>query len=357
MSKTVIVAADKIIDGQGNLDRSQAMESRIRSQNITPVSLVIDPLKAGWHSPVADNHFRSGCAPIEALKRAFELINNDGEHAVIISGEELLKTGYDREERLRLMAIYGSDYPITEAYNELAGQFILNSGASESLFKQCAEGLFNNYKKTFLADAIAKSQGDPQIPGDKWFNPITSRFRGVDCANPLIDFNGRLVLVSDALARELGVGAQQQVAVSGVDVQILDGDGREYIDQISTYEHLRLSFLNSCEQAGVNFSSRFKNQQALLEVYSCYPVVPMAFMLVSGLIRTLAELPELLKSYAVTVTGGMNLARAPWNNPALNGLITMYQQLQADTPQKLAAVHGNGGLGYRQGVAILEQLD
>ena len=48
----------------------------------------------------------------------------------------------------------------------------------------------------------------------------------------------------------------------------------------------------------------------------------------------------------------MNLARAPWNNPALNGLITMYHQLM-DSPQQFGLVHGNGGIGYRQGIAIL----
>ena len=49
-----------------------------------------------------------------------------------------------------------------------------------------------------------------------------------------------------------------------------------------------------------------------------------------------------------------NIARAPWNNPALNAVIAMYETLCArSAPATVGAVHGNGGLGYRQGVAIL----
>jgi hypothetical protein len=51
----------------------------------------------------------------------------------------------------------------------------------------------------------------------------------------------------------------------------------------------------------------------------------------------------------------MNLARGAWNNPALNGLITMYQRM-SEGDESIGLVHGNGGLGYRQGVAILEDV-
>jgi hypothetical protein len=53
------------------------------------------------------------------------------------------------------------------------------------------------------------------------------------------------------------------------------------------------------------------------------------------------------------------------NNPALNGLITLYHRLCNDSADSevavddeltLGLVHGNGGLGYRQGVGILEKL-
>ena len=78
----------------------------------------------------------------------------------------------------------------------------------------------------------------------------------------------------------------------------------------------------------------------------------MAFLISCKLVPSLAQIPEFLTDHLVTITGGMNLARAPWNNPALNGLIEMYHQLN-DNPTQHGLVHGNGGIGYRQGVAIL----
>ena len=67
------------------------------------------------------------------------------------------------------------------------------------------------------------------------------------------------------------------------------------------------------------------------------------------------EISEFLNEHTITVTGGMNLARAPWNNPALNGLITMYHRLCSGT-ETYGMVHGNGGLGYRQGVALVAKV-
>ncbi len=347
----VIIAASKIIDAQGSLEPCLSLEAGIKALGVTPAILTIDPLRAGWHTPRRDGHFRSGCAPIEALQYGVRLLAEGKNQAFVISGDEPLKTGYSREERLQLMAIYEDDYPITRAYDDLAGRFIGNQGITESLFRQCCESLFENYKRTFCAAGSETAV----LPDERWYRSVTPRFRGVDCANPVIDFSGRLLIVSPELADALQIPNSMRVAVTGVDVQHLDGDGRDYIGQISDYQHLQTAFTNSCHQAGVDFADLFRRRQALLEVYSCYPVVPMAFMLVSRLIDSLMELPELLRDYAVTVTGGMNLARAPWNSPALNGLISMYQQLISQSEAHLAAVHGNGGLGYRQGVAILEQ--
>ncbi len=65
-----------------------------------------------------------------------------------------------------------------------------------------------------------------------------------------------------------------------------------------------------------------------MEAYTCYPVVPLAFLLASGIASSPKEIPVLLQRLEITVTGGMNLARAPWNNPALNAMVTMYKRLR-----------------------------
>ena len=61
-----------------------------------------------------------------------------------------------------------------------------------------------------------------------------------------------------------------------------------------------------------------------------------------------------LQQHSLTLKGGMNLNRAPWNLPALRALIEMTQALQT-SEQTLGGVHGNGGLGYKQGFAILRR--
>jgi len=65
---------------------------------------------------------------------------------------------------------------------------------------------------------------------------------------------------------------------------------------------------------------------------------------------------DFLAEHSITITGGMKLAKAAWNNPALNALVLMYQRL-CDGQEKLALIHGNGGLGYRQGITIVECVD
>ena len=136
----------------------------------------------------------------------------------------------------------------------------------------------------------------------------------------------------------------------------LDGDGREFLTDISRYEHLQQAYQQACGEANIDFVDLFKRGEALLETYTCYPVVPMAFLLVSGLVEVLEDIPDFLAEHTITITGGMNLARAAWNNPALNALVLMHHRL-CDGQEKLGLIHGNGGLGYRQGVAIVERVD
>ena len=87
-------------------------------------------------------------------------------------------------------------------------------------------------------------------------------------------------------------------------------------------------------------------------MYTCYPVVPLGFLQATGLAVDFDQLVQVLRTREVTVTGGMNIARAPWNNPALRGLIAMVRALE-QRPQTVGLVHGNGGLGYAQGIALL----
>lgn len=350
MSRALIVAAAKTLDEVGSQHHCRELEDRIADLGLKVHPLVIEPLSADWNSPEPENHFRSGCAPIEALARARQLIGQ-GQDAVLISGEDRLKSGYSREERRRLMAVYGEEYPLTEAYNDLATHFLKLHEGDEAQFHRLAHCLFENYKLSYR-HALADDYSPDLLPDERWHRPLTSLFRGVDCANPLVDFSGRLLICSESLAAELGVGSGETIEIRAVGLGRLDGDGRDHIEHIARYDHLRRAYRDCCCDAGIDFAERFRTGEALLEVYSCYPVVPMAFLLASGLVDVLEEMPAFLERHSITVTGGMNLARGPWNNPALNALITMHHRL-LEGPERIGMVQGNGGLGYRQGVAML----
>lgn len=353
MPSAFIIGAAKIQDGAGSLDQVLLLESQLLEIGITAERLTIEPLQADWHSPEEKFHFRSGCAPIEALAKAKALIEN-GAPAVVISGEDNIKTAYSREQRLSKMAVYGQSYPLTQAYTDLALTFCKNHDITAQQFKVFSNALFENYQTSFR-NALSDTFNPELLPDLRWYKPITNLFRGVDCANPMVDFSGRLLLTRADIAEQLGVDKSQWLRVKGVGLSRLDGDGQDFITDIARYEHLQKAYQQACSESKIDFVRLFKDGEALLEAYTCYPVVPMAFLLASGLVDSLEDIPDFLTEHSITISGGMNLARAAWNNPALNALILMYQRL-SNSQESVGLVHGNGGLGYRQGIAIIERV-
>ncbi|HEY5718445.1 MAG TPA: hypothetical protein VIS52_08115, partial [Motiliproteus sp.] len=139
----LIISAAKTIDQQGSMEDCLTLEQRLQQAGIEIQPLVIEPLSADWQAPEPPGHFRSGCAPIEALQRATELISA-GADAVVISGEDNLRSDYPRAERLERMAVYGPDYPLTQAYTDLALKFIERHAIDRDQFRQLAQLLFEN---------------------------------------------------------------------------------------------------------------------------------------------------------------------------------------------------------------------
>lgn len=348
-----IIASYSEINGKTSQQKN-ALNSTIElltSVGITPITLTIDPLSTPWFSPQQHNHFRSGCAPILALEHATTLIQQ-GEQAVIIQANEPLKTGYNREERHQLMAIYDEEVTIADLYNDLANSFIKQHHLSHESFKKLAINLFENYQQTYQSHIDAGTAHFSQ-PASQWYEHVTPLFRGVDCANPLIDFSGQLLIGSSDLIKRLALN--DTIKIAGVNCRELStSDERQDIEKIAEYSHLRDAYLTACQQSGIRFNEEFLKGNALLEAYTCYPIVPMALLLAADLVDKVTDIPTFLETQSITVTGGMNLARAPWNAPSLNALISISQQLQHSNKQ-YGLVHGNGGLGYRQGIAILEK--
>lgn len=349
MAKIYLLAASYQQDNQGSLEATNQLLAAAKKESLKISYLNLETLADTWEAPVKDGHFRSGCGPLEALAQAANLIRFTEADLVVIQGEDKIKTGYTAEERSQLMQVYGPDYPLTQAYNDLAKQFCYQQQLSVNDFKLLRDALFENYQAS-----APQAEVEP-----RWFEEVTDLFRGVDIANPYTDFSGCLLVGTKKLAKQLAsqeITGQQPIQLAGIGLGLAQGDGQPYIEELASYWHLKKAIYYANLEAGVNFVEKFNQQQALLEAYTCYPVVPLGLLLEGRFVNSWQEIPAYLKNHPLTLSGGMNLNRAPWNLPALRGLIQMHQRLQT-SQQKLGGVQGNGGLGYKQGFAILKRTD
>lgn len=346
-----VVAVGRRIDGMGSFDGLDHCLNRLQAEmGIVPRTLTIDPLSADWHSDLACDHFRSGCAPIEAVCAARKLILSGEEGAVLIRGEDFLRTGYTSSQRREAMAIFDAEVPLMESYDHLAKVFARKQGLSDSAFAALRDALFENYWRTY-------SGGDSTVrrPAEAWFQSVTPLFRGVDCANPVVDFEGAILLVSQSVHGDLQLEEDTSVAVLAAESITLAQDGPQAIETISTYKHLKAIADDLVPEGLAPLSELFEQGQLKLDLYTCFPVVPLACLLATKIVESPDRLMTFLESHPVTQTGGMNLARAAWNNPALNGFIGMFESLLKDPvgSRSYGLVHGNGGLGYKQGLVLL----
>jgi len=347
-SEPLILDAARVVDGVGSVVGLEERVTTLVAKGLTVGELGIDSLRSPWlgkpdrRGPV----FQSGCAPLLALARARELLSDGTAEAVVIRGDEPLRTGYERSERDRLMRVYG-ETSIPEAYTRLARLQMERLGLDAQAYGRLADALLHNYVRTARRLELPPRSAH----GDR---AATSLFRYADCANPNVDFRGAVLLGSVRAAAALGLSLGAQPRLLGVAVELVD-DGPEHLAAIVDYAHLRRAYDGACEQAQLDFGARFDAGEGLLEAYTCFPPVPLGMLLVTGLAENPAALERLLARREITVTGGMNRAGAPWHNPALNGLIVLWERLRSPEPRasRVGLVHGNGGLGGYQGVAII----
>ncbi|OIJ14562.1 hypothetical protein BKP35_06585 [Anaerobacillus arseniciselenatis] len=303
--------------------------------------------------------YKSGASPIQALSDAKELVDSGLYDAVLIFGHEPLLTNkhlYGKEEMTKAMSIF-EDKSILQCYNEIGHRLRKELELSEKEIVRFFDQLFLNFHKTYNR---ATNSEVPRERGRRLDDLGADLFKLTDCANPNINFSGGIIVANDSTASFLQIPEKEKISVSGVKYSMVEGCPTK-IDKIvgkkeDVFPHLRKAFLQAQDEASIQAVEQFKNQNLYLEVYSCYPPIPIAFLLATGMIDHIEQLSDFLEQYEVTITGGMNFARAPWNNPALNALIEIHQKLKEGT-RKYGLVHGNGGIGETQGVAILEKCD
>lgn len=336
---------DLVYNQSNNIDTVLKHSSKFRIKY-----LEIDQLRSGWYTPVLPNHFRSGNGPLLALENAYNELTQGNADIVVISGCDNLKSEYTATERHKMMAIY-PDLSLPQAYTNLAKLWCVRQNITEQEFVSLSAKLFDNYAKTYAAN----TGYDPNnLVDKKWFEFITKLFRGVDCANPVADFSGKIVLTTTEIIDKLKLEESLIIEIAGI-ANVAVNSGPEGINEIVSFSHLAQAYKQACAMACIDFTSIFKQHQAFLEVYTCFPVIPLAFIYESAIATNIVEVEKLLDEYPITVTGGMNLAKAPWNLPVLRSIIVMYHKLLTNPDIAYAGIHGNGGLGEKQGFLLLKQ--
>ncbi|MDX9872892.1 MAG: hypothetical protein RBT41_10810 [Clostridia bacterium] len=374
----LIIYADRLVDAQGgnisakNLREKFSGAAQIRQslekKDCRIAYLFIDPLLdafeaanrfyfdiLGCRDISTLNIYRSGCSPIQALADAKTLLDNDLADAAFIFGHEPLSTLKQTKGKPALqeaMDIF-EEMSIPAGYNSLAHRLIELLGISREDFLDISNRLYANYLRTYPGDDPGRADRTKYLEGMD-----ADLFTLTDCANPYVDFSSGVIVTSAAVADALAVPKEKRTELRAAKYNIV-GDGPAHIDVIAgsqddIFPHVRRAYERACKEADLDFAREFKAGNALLEVYTCYPPIPIGFLLATKIADRIEQIAPLLEQHAITVTGGMSLARAPWNNPALNGLIALIEELPR-TNKEYGLVHGNGGLGGLQGVAILKK--
>jgi hypothetical protein len=349
-----IVAAESIVDGVGDLSATDEARKKLEDRNYRVAEFEISTATDGWQTELPPNRLRCACAPMIAIDRGREMMAAGTIDAIVIQGREHLKSDFrdNKDERNRLLEIYGPGKgAVLDGYEMLAQAFLAHWNISADDFRRTSEAIFENHWRVWQA-----LNPEAQRPADTWFDPITTLFRGVDCANPSVDYDGCLVMVTEDVLRQTDFGLKSYSRIAGCDVQQQTEDGLEFVDQIVSYDHIARSFNNACTQANVDFRTAYSRGQALLDIYTCYSVVPMGFLLATGLVDKFEDIPDFLAGHPLTVTGGLNLAKAPWNNTTVQSFATLFHALKADQAPDMAGIHSVGALGYLQGFTILKEV-
>ena len=231
-----------------------------------------------WDGDLPPNYVRTGCSLMHGIQSGEKLLLDNQADIFIVSGKDYNKAGFKEnpEQQRKLFEIYGpGKSPLTE-YVKVTERFINYHQFTLEDYKHASHRLFENYLRTWKAlHPIGK------LPDKRWFEYLNPFFRGVDCANPYIDFHGAVVFATKQAADACDIPKHQRVRVLGSSLQQSNQDGTEDIDEIVPYKHLKKAFDVACNDAQVDFKTRIYEKKTLclmfihvirwLHLHSYYP--------------------------------------------------------------------------------------
>lgn len=300
------------------------------------------------------NYYRSGAGPLHALYDAHLWVKHNLYDAVFIFGYEPLlsnKLAFGKQAVNAAMDIFNGPN-LLACYNGLAEIMCRELGLSVDEFSRLASLLFANYTRT------ARRLGIEPIAerGPYMAEAGAPLFRLSDCANPNLDFAAGIIVSSEKLAQNLGIDRDRQLDILAVSHTMVQADPYNLSkitgNKNNLFPHIAAIVQKLEQQAGIDIKHHLNHGNLLLDVYTCYPPIPLGFLLASGLLPSVRDLEPFLEQHEITITAGLNLGLAPWNNPVLGSLVAMLEQL-AQTGARYGLVHGNGGIGENQAIALL----
>lgn len=193
--KTYIIAADRIIDGQGSHKETEHILKKATKTNLNVRTLTVVNLARRWEDKLSSDEFKSGASAMAAIEKARKILKAKKADLVVIKGEDLLKTGYQKEDREKFMKLYQNKYTPLDGYDRLVPLFLKQNRLTEKEYFQIRDQLFENYLRTWKS-----INRENKLPDERWYQPLTKYFRGIDCANPNVDYSGQIILCSEKIA-------------------------------------------------------------------------------------------------------------------------------------------------------------
>ncbi len=161
-------------------------------------------------------------------------------------------------------------------------------------------------------------------------------------AMPHVDQAAAVLLTSQAEARRLGVPDERMVHVRG---GAACDDSADLLDRVAYGSSAALGAVLDASLSAAGVSAA---ELDLVDVYSCFPVVPKLAALHLGLPRD-----PIRPNSVLTVTGGHSGFGGPLNSYSLHALATMFGRLRDGPAANVGLVHANGGyLTYQHAVVL-----
>ncbi len=302
------------------------------------------------------NYYRTGAGPVHALADAKLYIEKGICDVVAIFAYEplyLCKKKLGGAEIQKAMDIFDG-INLISCYNRLAEQICHDLKISTEEFMKISDAFFENYKRTYAK--IVGNNDFKQERGGMLDNMGGTLFHLTDVANPNIDFTGGIILGNDFAYERFGNGSERIVLDSAA-YQMVYGNPNK-TDSITEggvmFPHLRKINQALEEESAVRMAELLENNDLIVAAYTCYPTSPFGLMYACDFVKNVEDFYPVLEKHEITVEGGMSFGRAPWNCPAFRNAIIVANKLK-DSEEHYGLVHGNGGMGETQGLALFKR--